>query len=89
MNTGNPGQRLRGPSNGTYMGPGPGSRPTQDQRNVSSNPTAMSNGNSGQPEMSRAEKFEDEKKRIIESCFGKKEQDGSRKSESGLLCCRL
>lgn len=27
--------------------------------------------------MSRAEKFEDEKKRIIESCFGKKETDGS------------
>jgi len=27
--------------------------------------------------MSRAEKFEDEKRRIIESCFGKKEPDGS------------
>ena len=26
---------------------------------------------------SRAERFEDEKKRIIESCFGKKEADGS------------
>ena len=25
----------------------------------------------------RAERFEDEKKRIIESCFGKKEADGS------------
>lgn len=27
--------------------------------------------------MSRAEKFEDEKRRIVESCFGKKEPDGS------------
>lgn len=31
--------------------------------------------------MSRAEKFEDEKRRIIESCFGKTETDGS-----GRLC---
>lgn len=28
---------------------------------------------------SRAERFEDEKRRIIESCFAKKEPDGSRK----------
>lgn len=27
--------------------------------------------------MSRAERFEDEKRRIIDSCFGKKDQDGS------------
>lgn len=27
--------------------------------------------------MTRAEKFEDEKRRIIESCFGKREADGS------------
>ena len=27
---------------------------------------------------SRAEKFEDEKRRIIDSCFSKKEPDGSR-----------
>lgn len=27
--------------------------------------------------MSRAERFEDEKRRIIESCFGKKDPDGS------------
>jgi hypothetical protein len=33
----------------------------------------MSNG------MNRAERFEDEKRRIIESCFGKKDsEDGSR-----------
>jgi hypothetical protein len=34
------------------------------------------NGSNG---MSRAEKFEDEKRRIIDSCFGKKDDDGSRK----------
>jgi hypothetical protein len=32
------------------------------------------NGSNG---MSRAERFEDEKRRIIESCFGKKDEDGS------------
>ncbi len=30
--------------------------------------------------MSRAERFEDEKRRIIDSCFGKKGPDGSRKT---------
>jgi hypothetical protein len=35
------------------------------------------NGSNG---MSRAERFEDEKKRIIESCFGKRDEDGSRKT---------
>lgn len=29
---------------------------------------------------SRAERFEDEKRRIIDSCFSKKDTDGSRKS---------
>lgn len=66
---------------------GPNSRPTQDGRNghspainvVSTNgvsrtaETVMSPG----ALMSRAEKFEDEKRRIIENCFGKKEIDGS------------
>jgi hypothetical protein len=32
---------------------------------------------SGFAAMTRAEKFEGEKKRIIESCFGKKDQDGA------------
>ncbi len=32
--------------------------------------------------MSRAEKFEDEKRRIIDSCFGKKDEDGSCKMAS-------
>lgn len=29
--------------------------------------------------MSRAERFEDEKRRIIDSCFGKTAEDGARK----------
>ncbi|KAH7342980.1 exocyst complex component Sec3-domain-containing protein [Rhexocercosporidium sp. MPI-PUGE-AT-0058] len=33
-----------------------------------------SNGSGG---MSRAERFEDEKRRIVDSCFGKKDEDGS------------
>lgn len=37
--------------------------------------------------MSRAEKFEDEKKRIIESCFGKRETDGSSMLRNG-FCYR-
>jgi hypothetical protein len=35
--------------------------------------------NAGNGTMSRAEKFEDEKRRIIESCFSKKNEDGTRK----------
>lgn len=37
---------------------------------------SIDSGNSG---MSRAERFEDEKRRIVDSCFGKKDEDGSRK----------
>lgn len=32
---------------------------------------------SANPGMSRAERFEDEKRRIIESCFNKRDDDGS------------
>lgn len=36
------------------------------------------NGNgAAQPQKSRAEMFEDEKRRIIDSCFNKREPDGS------------
>jgi hypothetical protein len=31
-------------------------------------------------EQSRAERFEDEKRRIIDSCFSKKDEDGSSKT---------
>lgn len=35
------------------------------------------NGGFGGGDMSRAEKFEDEKKRIAQSCFSKKDSDGT------------
>lgn len=83
MNVSNSGQRLRGPPpNGAPLIPG--ARPTLDQRNgsglsgVNTAPAASDRSASG-TQMSRAEKFEDEKRRIIESCFGKKEPDGSSK----------
>ena len=63
----NPTGRPRGPPSGASTGPG--GRP----------PPATVNGgnqNSGSS-MSRAEKFEDEKRRIVESAFSKKEPDGS------------
>jgi hypothetical protein len=34
----------------------------------------------GGRDMSRAERFEDEKRRIIDSCFNKKDEDGSGKT---------
>jgi hypothetical protein len=37
------------------------------------------NGGVSNGALSRAERFEDEKKRIISSCFEKKDEDGSRK----------
>ena len=58
-------QRSRGPPNGPATDTG--SRPTQDLRNGGGAPVTMS----------RAERFEDEKRRIIESCFGRKDADGS------------
>ena len=78
MNVSTAGQRPRGPPNGL----GPGGRPVQDQRNGSnmstiSSASANDSRNPTGPEMSRAEMFENEKKRIIDSCFGKKEPDGS------------
>ena len=78
MNVSTAGQRPRGPPNGL----GPGGRPIPEHRN-GSNISAMSSASASDPrnppgsEMSRAEIFEDEKKRIIESCFNKKEADGS------------
>lgn len=62
----NTGVRPRGPPNG----------PAQDGRPGEDTP----NGGTGQGGgMSRAEKFEDEKRRIIETCFAKKDTDGSGK----------
>lgn len=36
------------------------------------------NGAGPGPAATRAERFEDEKRRLIESCFSKKDTDGSR-----------
>lgn len=84
MNVSTAGQRPRGPPNGLA----PGGRPVQDHRsgsNLSATNSASANDSRtpAGPEMSRAEIFEDEKKRIIESCFNKKEADGSGQSFNG------
>lgn len=67
MNQNESSPRTRGPPNGVPGGP--------------STRSALENRNGGPhtagPSMTRAEKFEDEKRRIVESCFGKKEADGS------------
>ncbi len=86
MNPQPPGPRFRGgPPNGVQVGPG--QQPVQDHRNGNLSPP-MNNSSSGSTEhsagqqSSRAEKFEDQKRRIIESCFHKKEPDGARKHPS-------
>ncbi len=60
-------QRSRGPPSGFKSGQN--ARPPQEIRNGGPPDTAQT--------MTPAEKFEDEKRRIIESCFAKKEPDGS------------
>ena len=67
MNINDPSKRMRGPPNGSPAGQQ--QRAGLEARNGSSAYAGTT--------MSRAEKFEDEKRRIIESCFGKKEPDGS------------
>ena len=66
MNSNIPVQRNRAPTNGS----GSGGRPSNEGQTTAG----------AAPGMSRAERFEDEKRRIIESCFGKKDPDGSRTS---------
>lgn len=68
MNISNPVQRVRGPASGPPSDSV--SRPSQDSRDAGAGPVVMS----------RAERFEDEKRRIIDSCFGKKDADGSSRS---------
>lgn len=89
MNVSTAGQRPRGLPNGL----GPGGRPVQDHRNGSnisatSSVSANESRNPAGSAASGAEIFEDEKKRIIESCFGKKEPDGSA-SESYITHIRI
>ncbi|KAL8803419.1 MAG: hypothetical protein Q9223_006317 [Gallowayella weberi] len=71
-------QRMRDHTNGNSNGP---PRPPQNHQNASGgapgglySPPAVGGPKSA---MSRAEKFEDEKRRIIESCFSKRDADGS------------
>ena len=59
-------QRLRGAPNGSSI-----------PASLSSGSEGRNGGGIGPPNMSRAEKFEDEKRRIIESCFSKTDTDGS------------
>ena len=83
MNVNGATQRIRGPSN--PAGVGPGVRLPQDLRNGSnaSSSTGIPNGNDRSGSGSqlsgaeRAERFEDEKKRIIETCFSKRDPDGT------------
>lgn len=63
-------QRQRGQPNGPGLG---GQTASQSQ-----NGAGVSGG------MSKAERFENEKKRIIDSCFAKKDTDGSGTSQ---FCC--
>lgn len=71
MNSNDPTQRSRGPPNGASIGFNPRSGTAQESRN------GVSPARSGESQLSRAEKFEDEKRRIIESCFGKTDIDGT------------
>lgn len=71
MNASDPTQRSRGPSNGAPNALNPRPGPAQESRN------GVSPARSGGSQISRAEKFEDEKRRIIESCFGKTDIDGT------------
>ncbi|KAF7619127.1 exocyst complex component Sec3 [Aspergillus flavus] len=58
-------------------GPHPGEIPPQrDPRRIGDGRNAGHTGH-GEASMSRAERFEDEKRRIIQSCFSRKDGDGS------------
>ena len=74
-------QRPRGLPNGTHPN-STTTRPVYDARNgiAPSQATFVNGGAPAGSQISRAEKFEDEKRRLIESCFSKKETDGSRES---------
>ncbi|KAL8729751.1 MAG: hypothetical protein Q9181_004896 [Wetmoreana brouardii] len=70
MNSNGPYQRLRDPSDGNSNGP---QRPARNQESEAAMATS---GSSAPKELTRAEKFEDEKNRIIDSCFSRKDTDG-------------
>ncbi|KAL8869227.1 MAG: hypothetical protein Q9174_004428, partial [Haloplaca sp. 1 TL-2023] len=66
------GGRIRDPPNGTMNGP---QRPPRVQENGAVR--GASGSSVPRSELQGAERFEDEKKRIIESCFSKKDAEGS------------
>lgn len=72
MNAGEPAQRMRGPPNGNINRP-----PGQPHMHQNVGNAANNGASPPRAPMSRAERFEDEKKRIIESCFSKNDPDGS------------
>ncbi|CAO1605357.1 hypothetical protein XANCAGTX0491_008876 [Xanthoria calcicola] len=79
MNPGDPGQRMREHTNG-HSNNGPPRPPLAQQNGTGGAPGGLfPPAASAVPKttMSRAEKFEDEKRRIIESCFSKRDADGS------------
>lgn len=63
-------ERPRGPPPGDMPPPHRGPRRVGDPRNGGL-------AGPGDASMSRAEKFEDEKRRITQSCFSKKDSDGT------------
>lgn len=69
-------ERLKGhfPSSGLHHHRSRGEHPDERKRM----PSGSSNAVPASPTtMSRAEKFEDEKRRLIRSCFSKRDPDGS------------
>ncbi|KAI4284463.1 MAG: hypothetical protein L6R35_004911, partial [Caloplaca aegaea] len=66
------GQRMRAPPNGNTN-----SQPRQVHLQQNAGSAAVNGSHPPRPPMSRAERFEDEKKRIIDSCFSKTDTDGS------------
>lgn len=75
MNAGGSFQRIRDPSHGDINGP---QRPSRSQEDgVGRGISASSVPSVDMSGAERAQKFEDEKKRIIDSCFSKKDAEGS------------
>lgn len=62
--------------------------PLRDPRRAGDGPNGPF-GSPGDSAMSRAEKFDDEKKRIIQHCFGKKDKDGTCMWLLPFCCSRL
>ncbi|KAL8709135.1 MAG: hypothetical protein Q9225_007495 [Loekoesia sp. 1 TL-2023] len=84
MNAGAPGQRIRDLPNGNTNAP-----PRQPPLHQNGSNGGSSGSYPPSTSMTRAERFEDEKKRIIESCFSKRDADGSAATESYITHIRI